>query len=92
MKPIMDFYTIILRNSHNYWVALCLGNGIVGQGVTQEDSIRGLKEAVDSFEEARSSDESIYCRPISINELHEFLTVEGIEPLYERYELRAISA
>ena len=91
-KPIMDFYTIILRQSQNYWVALCLENGIVGQGVTQEDSIRGLKEAVDSFEEARSSDESIYCQPISINELHEFLTVEGIEPLYERYELRAISA
>ena len=69
MKPIMDFYTIILRKSRNYWVALCLENGIVGQGVTQEDSIRGLKEAVDSFEEARSSDENIYCQPISINEL-----------------------
>jgi hypothetical protein len=88
----MDFYTIVLRKSHNYWVALCLENGIVGQGVTQEDSIRSLKAAVDSFEEARSSDEDIYCQPISINELHEFLTVEGAEPLYERYELRAISA
>lgn len=88
----MDFWTVVLRKSDNYWVALCLENGIVGQGVTEEDSIEHLREAIDSFEEVRSSEEDIYCKPVLINELHEFLTVEGPEPLSERYELRAIAA
>lgn len=88
----MNFYTVVLRKSNNYWVALCLENGIVGQGVNKEDSIRSLKEAIDSFEEVHICEEDIYSSPISINELHEFLTIEGPEPLSERYELRAISA
>lgn len=45
----MNFYTVVLRQSVNYWVALCLENGLVGQGKTQEDSIKRLKEAIDSF-------------------------------------------
>ncbi len=32
----MDFYTTVLRKSGPYWVALCLENGIVGQGHTKE--------------------------------------------------------
>ena len=28
----MDFYTVVLRKSGSYWVALCLENGLVGQG------------------------------------------------------------
>jgi predicted RNase H-like HicB family nuclease len=88
----MDFYTVVLRKSDNYWVALCLENGIVGQGVSKDDSIQNLKEAIESFEEVQDSDGDIYSSPISINELHEFLTVEDVEPLSEQYELRAISA
>ena len=88
----MSFYTIVLRKSNNYWVALCLENGTVGQGLNKEDSIRSLKDAIDSFEEARENDKNIFCQPIAINELHEFLTVEGPEPISQQYELRAISA
>ena len=88
----MSFYTIVLRKSSNYWVALCLENGTVGQGLDKEDSIRSLKDAIDSFEEARESDKNIFCQPIAINELHEFLTVESPEPVSQQYELRAISA
>jgi len=88
----MDFYTVVLRKSDIYWVALCLENGIVGQGVSKDNSIRNLKEAIESFEEARDSEEDIYSSPISINELHEFLMVEDVEPLSQLYELRAISA
>ncbi|UCH96888.1 MAG: type II toxin-antitoxin system HicB family antitoxin [Candidatus Aminicenantes bacterium] len=90
----MDFYTVVLRKSGNYWVALCLENGIVGQGTSKDDSIQNLKEAIDSFDEARKSDseEDIYSSPISINELHEFLMVEDVEPRSQLYELRAISA
>jgi predicted RNase H-like HicB family nuclease len=72
----MDFYTVVLRKSDNYWVALCLENGIVGQGINKDDSIQNLKEAIESFEEVRDSEEDIYSSPISINELHEFLMVD----------------
>lgn len=34
----MDFYTTVLRKSGQYWVALCLENGIVGQGATKDFS------------------------------------------------------
>ncbi len=88
----MSFYTVVLRKSNNYWVALCLENGTVGQGLNKEDSIRSLKDAIDSFEEVRKSDKYIFSQPIAINELHEFLTVEGPEPISQQYELRAISA
>ena len=39
----MDFYTTVLRRSGAYWVALCLENGLVGQGATKEDAIKKLK-------------------------------------------------
>ena len=43
----MDFYTTVLRKSAGYWVALCLQNGLVGQGINQEAAIKQLiKEAI----------------------------------------------
>jgi predicted RNase H-like HicB family nuclease len=88
----MDFYTIVLRKSGAYWVALCLENGLVGQGNTKEDAIGKLKEAIDSFEQEFRKDMDIHMAPLSIKELHEFLTVEGKEPVSEEYELRAVYA
>lgn len=88
----MDFYTIVLRKSNLYWVALCLENGIVGQGKTKETAIEKLREAVLSFEEAQRTEGDIYTSALSIGELHEFLTVEGEEPSTEAYELRAVHA
>ena len=73
----MDFYTVVLRKSGDDWVALCLENGIAGQGMTKEESIRKLKEAIESFEDVRKTEEEVYSAPISIKELHEFLAVEG---------------
>jgi hypothetical protein len=55
-----------------------------------EDAIEKLKEAVDSFEEVRQTESDIYSKPLSIKELHEFLTVESKEPLSEPYELRCV--
>ena len=40
----MDFYTTVLRRSGGCWVALCLENGLVGQGDTKDDAIKKLKE------------------------------------------------
>ena len=88
----MDFYTLVLRKSGGFWVALCLENGLVGQGVTKEDAIEKLKEAVDSFEDAYKTESDVYSAPLSIKELHEFLTVEGEVSASEPYELRAVYA
>jgi len=88
----MDFYTTVLRRSGGYWVALCLENGLVGQGDTKDDAIKKLKEAIESFEEEYRKESDIWSAPISIKELHEFLTVEGKEPISEEYELRAVYA
>ncbi|MBW4632387.1 MAG: type II toxin-antitoxin system HicB family antitoxin [Iphinoe sp. HA4291-MV1] len=88
----MDFYTVVLRKSANYWVALCLENGLVGQGSFQDEAITKLKEAIESFQAVYVSEEGIYNAPISIKELHEFLTVEAQEPISGVFELRAVYA
>lgn len=72
----MDFYTVILRQSADYWIALCLENGIVGQGDTQENAISKLKEAIESFEEVYNAEDNIYQAWIPISELHEFEKIE----------------
>jgi len=88
----MDFYTMVLRQSGTQWVALCLENGIVGQGNSKERAVEKLKEAIDSFEEIRKNEVDIFSAPLSIKELHEFMTVEGPEPILEPLELRALYA
>ncbi|MEH1800552.1 MAG: type II toxin-antitoxin system HicB family antitoxin [Nostoc sp.] len=88
----MEFYTVVLKQSAGYWVALCLENGIIGQGTIQEDAISKLKEAVESFEIVYQSESNIYKSPISIDELHEFLFVEEKEQDSEIYELRKVYA
>jgi predicted RNase H-like HicB family nuclease len=88
----MDFYTMVLRRSGKDWVALCLENGLVGQGISKEESIKRLKEAIESFEDIRKTEEDVYSAPISIKELHEFLTLEGKELVSETFELRAVNA
>ena len=88
----MAFYTTVLRKSDSYWVALCLENGIVGQGSSKKEAIKGLKEAIDSVEEAKKSDPDIYSAPLAIKELHEFLTEESLEVSSEPLEMRALYA
>ena len=88
----MDFYTVVLRKSGNNWVALCLENGLVGQGVTKEESIRKLREAIECLEDVKKTGESVYSAPISIKELHEFLMIEGTKLVSQTFELRAVNA
>jgi len=88
----MDFYTMVLRQSGKHWVALCLENGVVGQGDSKETAMAKLKEAIDSFEEVRKNETDIYSAPLSIKDLHEFMTVESPEPILEPLELRALYA
>ena len=71
----MDFYTVVLRQSADYWVALCLENGLVGQGNTQDHVIAQIKQAIESFQEVYESEEDIYNAPVPVKELHEFLTL-----------------
>ena len=70
----------------------CLENGIIGQGDSKEGAITKVKEAIDSVEEMRKSESDIYTAPVSIRDLHEFLTVESPEPLSEPMEMRALYA
>ena len=51
-----------------------------------------LKEAIDSIEQARAEDRDIFSAPLSIKELHEFLTIEGVEPTTQAIEMRALYA
>ena len=88
----MNFYTVVLRKSSGYWVALCLENGIAGQGNIQEDAINKLKEAIESFEVVYDSESNIYKSTVSIDELHEFLSFEEKEQDLEIYELRKVYA
>ncbi len=88
----MDFYTVVLRQSTGYWVALCLENGLVGQGNTQENAISKLKDAIESFEAVSQTATNIYSASISIEELHEFLMLEDREHNSETYELRKVYA
>jgi predicted RNase H-like HicB family nuclease len=88
----MSFLTTVLRRSGDYWVALCLENGVVSQGFTKEEALIKMREAIASLELAFSDDSSLFTAPIAINELHEFLSVEGPEPILETFELRAVYA
>ena len=87
----MNFYTVILRKSKQYWVSLCLENGLVGQGKTPEKTIDKLKEAIESFLAIYQQETNIYSSPIRIDELHEFLAIEDTEAS-ETYELRKVYA
>ncbi len=88
---MIDFYTVVLRKSADYWVALCLENGLVGQGKYQEEAINKLKEAIQSWQEI-ANNKDVYKSPISVQELHEFLTIETQKPVDEVFELRAVYA
>lgn len=88
---MIDFYTVIIRKSADYWVSLCLENGLVGQGNTPEQSIDKLKQAIESFSEVYECESDVYLSPLSINELHEFLTLEDAEAS-DTYELRKVYA
>ena len=88
----MPFLTTILRRSGDYWVALCLENGVVSQGLTKEEALMKMSEAIASLKLAFFDDPSLFTAPIAINELHEFLSTEGREPTLETYELRAVHA
>jgi predicted RNase H-like HicB family nuclease len=41
----MSFLTTILRKSGDYWVVLCLENGVVSQGSTKEEALIKMREA-----------------------------------------------
>lgn len=71
----MDFYTAVIRQSAGYWVSLCLENGIVGQGKTQQEAVDKLKEAIESFQLVNSIENNIYTAPISVEEIYEFVYI-----------------
>ncbi len=83
-------YTMVVRRSGDKWVTLCLENGVVGQGDSREEAMRRVQDAIVSFEKAVKAEEDLFSAPVSIRELHEFLTYEVDQPTAERYELCAV--
>jgi predicted RNase H-like HicB family nuclease len=88
----VKFYTVVIRQSAGYWVALCLENGLVGQGSSPDESISKLKDAIESFQDVYETEINVYKAPICIEELHEFLTIEGENISSDIYELRKVYA
>jgi hypothetical protein len=88
MEP---YYTIVFRKSAGQWVALCLENGLVGQGATKAKAADRLHLAIASFDEGIQDLPDVYRSPISVRELHEFLTFDEVQPVTS-YELRAVYA
>ena len=85
-------YTIVFRQHAGQWVALCLENGLVGQGETKDKAAARLDEAIESFAEAIQDQQDVYCAPISVKALHEFLTFDQPAPANTSFELRAVYA
>lgn len=54
-------------------------------------TIDRLKQAIESFSELYESESDVYLSPLSINKLHEFLTLEDAEAS-DTYELRKVYA
>ena len=71
----MDFYTVVIRQSAGYWVSLCLENGIVGQGKTQQEAVDKLKEAIESFQSVQSVEKDISTSSISTEEIYKFSNI-----------------
>lgn len=84
-------YTIVFRRSAGDWVALCLENGLVGQGATKAKAADRLHEAITSFDAGTQGQHDVHRAPISVKELHEFLTFDEGKPVTS-YELRAVYA
>ena len=88
----MDFYTSVLRRSGQYWVALCLENGLVGQGLSKQEALDKMKESIDSLMEVQSIEDKLCYTAIAINELHEFLTIEETDVKKEPFEMWTVNA
>ena len=88
---MIDFYPVIIKKNADYWVSLCLENGLVVPGNTPEESLDKLKQAIESFSEVYESESEVYLSPLSIKKLHEFITLEDAE-FSGTYELRKVYA
>ena len=65
-------YTIILKKSGKQYVSLCLENMVVGCGMTKEEAIENVKNAIQSYIDSLEEGMNLE-RPISLKLLHEFL-------------------
>ena len=71
MQPMLP---MVFRQSGAYWLGLCLENGVIAQGATKAAARARLDEALALLTMAIDEDPAIYQAPVSIRDLHEFLT------------------
>ena len=89
MKPI---YTMIFRQYESEWLALCLENGIVSQGHSRLEAETKLRDAIEAVSDVLREEPAVYQASVTVSELHEFLTMDVLNPTSERYELQAVYA
>ena len=72
---MFNHYTIILKKSGKQYVSLCLENMVVGCGMSKEEAIENVKNAIRSYVDSMEEGMRLE-RPISLKLLHEFLEEE----------------
>ena len=77
-RAMFNNNTIIIKKSGKQYVSLCLENMVVGCGMSKEEAIENLKNAIRSYVDS-TEDGMTLERPISLKLLHEFLAEEDGE-------------
>ena len=89
MQPM---FTMVFRQAGANWLGLCLENGVVAQGATKSVARTRLDEALALLTAAIDDDPAIYQAPLSIRDLHEFLTYAANDLPAQSYEMQAVYA
>lgn len=76
--PLGD-YTIVVKESGDQYVTLCLELSVAGCGDTQQEALENTRLAIESYLEAMKTDALSPSRPVPLDVLHEFLTGESEE-------------
>ncbi|MDI6891047.1 MAG: hypothetical protein QMC83_08950 [Thermodesulfovibrionales bacterium] len=71
-------YTIIVKKSGEQYVSLCLENMVVGCGMTKDEAIENVRNAIESYVNSLEEGMSLE-RPVPLKLLHEFLVGEEEE-------------
>ena len=86
----MDLFTAIVRTTAQGFFALCLENGLLVLAESEQLALEKLQASLVSWAQALESAEITQSQPLAIKELHEFLTLDGTNPLDHAYNLHTL--
>lgn len=78
----MQSVTCLVKREDNQYVSLCVELDVASCGKTKKKAIEGLKNAIEAYIEYMSSQKrgKEFYRPVSMDELRNFLFSEKNEP------------